>query len=320
MTAAVLGLGSIGLRHARNLLSLGQAVVGFDPDPERRRMLEAEGGRTFDTRSAALGNAKAAVVASPSQYHADDLSAALDAGCHVLAEKPLAHSDVGLDGLLEKAREQGLVVFVAHNLRYHPCVEAAREILEAGRLGDLLWARLLGASYLPDWRPHQDYRRGFAANPVTGGALFDFIHEFDLAAHLLGPFETVAAVARRTGTLDMESEDCVDAILRHSSGVCSAMHVDYVTRSARRVTEIVGTEGALKLDLLNRDLTHFDPTGAVIARNAYGGEVAEDYVREMKAFLECLRGRAEPKCCAREALAILTQVVAARAMAGLPAA
>lgn len=320
MTAAVLGLGSIGLRHARNLLSLGQAVVGFDPDPTRRRLLDTEGGRTFDSRSDALGNASAAVIASPSQYHADDLSAALDAGCHVMAEKPLAHSDVGLDALLEMASERGLVVFVAHNLRYHPCVEAAREILEAGGLGELLWARLLGSSYLPDWRPHQDYRHGFAADPATGGALFDYIHEFDLAAHLLGPFETAAAVARRTGTLDIASEDCVDAILCHACGVRSAVHLDYVTRPARRITEIVGTGGALTLDLVNRQLTHIDPAGAVIARNEYGGAVAEDYLREMEAFLDCLRGRAKPRCDAKEALAILTQVVAARAMAGLPAA
>jgi len=320
LTVAVLGLGSIGLRHARNLLSLGQAVVGFDPDPERRQLLEAEGGRALDSRDGALEGANAAVIASPSQFHADDLSAALDAGCHVMAEKPLAHSVVGLDDLLARAHEQGLVVFVAHNLRFHPCVEAAREILAAGRLGELLWARLLAASYLPDWRPHQDYRRGFAADPATGGALFDFIHEFDLAAHLLGPFETAAAVARRTGTLDIASEDCVDAILRHASDVCSAVHVDYATRPARRITEIVGTDGTLTLDLVNRQLTLVDADGAEIAHHDYGGAFSEDYVREMEAFLECVNGQAEPRCDAKEALSILTQVVAARALAGLPAA
>ncbi len=320
MTVAVLGLGSIGLRHARNLLSLGQQVAGFDPDPKRRRMLEAEGGQARDSRKAALGGAEAAVIASPSAYHAEDMVAAVDAGCHVFAEKPLAHSADGLEDLLACAEDADLVFFVAHNLRYHPCTEAAKEALAEGGLGDLLWARLLAVSYLPDWRPDQDYRQGFAADPASGGALFDFIHEFDLAAHLLGPFETVAATARRTGTLDMDSEDCVDAILRHRSGVCASLHVDYVTRPPRRITEIIGAGGAISLDLLGRRFTHTDADGEVVTDRAFGGEVAEDYVREMKDFLDCLDGRARPRCDGREASGILRQVLAARAMADLPAA
>ncbi len=318
MTLAVLGLGSMGLRHARNILALGETVAGFDPDPARRALIAEAGGRAAESREEALDGARADVIASPNAWHLDDVAAALDAGCHVMIEKPLAHTVDGLESLLDTARKRSLVVFVAQNLRVHPSVLAAKDALDDGALGEPLWSRSIASSYLPDWRPAQDHRAGYAADPRTGGAIFDFIHEFDLAAHLLGPFETVAAVARCSGTIEIEAEDCVDAILRHERGVLTNLHLDYVTRPGCRVTEVAGTAGVLRLDISGRRLWRFDPAGEVVEDRSFGGEHADDYVTELKVFFACMAGEAEPSCDGREALAVLRQVVKARALAGLP--
>ena len=150
MTVAVIGLGSIGLRHARNALTLGETVAGYDPEPARGELLAALGGRVADTRTTALVGAKAAVIASPNACHRDDLAAAIEAGCCVLVEKPMTHTADGVEALLGRADERGLSVCVAHNLRLHPVVKAARTILARGELGEVLWCRMLAASYLPD--------------------------------------------------------------------------------------------------------------------------------------------------------------------------
>lgn len=315
---AVLGLGSIGMRHAANALALGRPVIGFDPSPERRALLERAGGTAVAERRAALAAARAAVIASPSEHHLDDLAAAVAAGCHVLVEKPLAHRIDGIAALLDDADATGRVVAVAMMLRLHPAVVRARTLLADGALGRPLWGRFLAALYLPDWRPGQDWRQGYANDPRTGGALFDYIHEIDLAAHLLGPARALACVAGRSETLGLASEDVADVVLDHPGAVRSAIHVDYVTRPRRREAEIAGTGGLLRLDLDRRRLTRWDVAGEVVEDTTFPGTYADDYVEEMRQFLAATRGEVPPACPCREALAVLDCLISARTLAGLP--
>ena len=320
MKIAILGLGSIGLRHAGNALTQGIEVVGYDPLPEPRAALETMGGIAIASGDSVFAGVDGVVIASPNAHHLSDLRHALEAGCHVFVEKPLAHKIEGVEPLLQYADAKRLSVFVGYNLRLHPAVVAARAVLRNEGLGSVLWARLLSASYLPDWRPAQDYRKGYAADAVSGGVLFDISHEFDLALHLLGPATVAASVARRSGTLDMDSEDCADTILRHGDGVHSTIHLDYATRPSQRVTEIAGTAGILTLDFQNRTFQHRDTDGKVLADEAYTDSFDDDYVMEMTRFLACCGGQAEPICDGREGFEALKLVVAARALCGLSGA
>ncbi len=318
MRIAVLGLGSIGLRHARNLLASQHDVAGFDPDPECQAPLIEMGGAAVESREGALSGADAAVIASPNGYHFDDLTAAVEAGCHAFVEKPLAHTLDGVASLLDRAEARGLCVFVGFNLRFHPAVQATKKALIRGDIGPPLWAQFSAHSYLPDWRPGKDYRKGYAADPVSGGALLDFIHEFDLALHLLGPAQTLVAAARSTGSLGLSSEDCADAVLRHEGGVHSNIHVDYVTRPRSRVIEIGGNDGLLRADIERRRFTRLNIAGDPEEDTPFGTTFDDDYVAEMAAFLDCVKGEAAPPCDGRAGLAVLEQVIAARRLAGLP--
>ena len=262
MIVAVVGLGSIGLRHATNVLALGHQVIGFDPAPEGRESLERIGGQSVDDIDAAMAACSAAIISSPNALHIQNMQQAIAANCHVLVEKPLGHTDDGLEDLLGDAEKKGLVVFAALNQRFNPAVAAAHELLGEGALGQVLWSRLICSSYLPDWRPHQDYRLGYAADPKTGGVLFDIIHEFDLANFLLGPASVVAAAAVNTGSLDIAAEDCADAVLQHHNGGQTSIHVDYVTRPAKRHIEIAGTDGFLSVDVRARCLVRQGRDGA----------------------------------------------------------
>ena len=133
MRFAVLGLGSIGRRHAGNLLALGQQTLGFDVDPAGRKALEEAGGKTVAERDAALewaADGGTVVVASPNGQHRTDVLDALSAGSHVFVEKPFAHRLDGLAEAVDQAQANGQIVFAAHNLRYHPAVEDARKLLD----------------------------------------------------------------------------------------------------------------------------------------------------------------------------------------------
>lgn len=311
-TIAVIGLGSIGIRHARNLAAAGLEVRGYDPDASRRAMLGEIGGKAFETAEQALSGASAAVVASPTARHVADMRLVLDAGCHVLIEKPIASQLDGVGALIDGARRKGLVVFPGLNLRLHPAIQEARALVSDGAIGRTLWARLMMSSYLPGWRPHQDYRTGYVADPASGGIVLDVIHEIDLAHHLMGSLSLMQASATRTGALDATFADVVDIVLRRKDGAQASIHLDYVTRPRRRRTEIAGEKGLIEIDLDARRLTQWDVDGGCVVDTQFAGTYADDYVTETTLFLDCIAGRAKPPCSGEEALEVLNMAIEIR--------
>ncbi|MBN33521.1 MAG: hypothetical protein CMM46_01845 [Rhodospirillaceae bacterium] len=314
----VLGLGSIGMRHARNLLDLNCGVIGFDPDPASRGRLTEAGGLAVAHRQAVIEAVEAVVIATPNASHADDMMAVVGAGRHVFIEKPLAHSDMAIAPLLESASDQGITIFAAFMLRYHPVVERMRILLDRCAIGEVWGLRGVCGSWLPSWRPGQDYRAGYAADPVTGGVIHDIVHEIDLACYLLGSGRVASCVARRSGLLDMASEDVADLVLQHDGGASSNLHLDYLARPAVRQGSISGSLGTLVYDLNARTLRHVDADGAEQECTVAPGAWADDYAAEMKDFLHCLGGLSTPRCDGFEAFQILRTTLQARSMAGLP--
>lgn len=321
MIFGVFGLGSIGFRHAGNLLALGETVVGFDPSADRRDWASDQGITPVGSRSALLEMADALIIASPNGAHLDDLRDGIAAGCHCFVEKPLAHTADGVKDVLDTATDKGLKVFVGLNLRFKPAVCEGKRLLDQNAIGAPLWATMISSHYLPDWRPHQDYSQGYTADPATGGVIFDIIHEFDLAYFLLGPGRTVAAVARNTGTINILSEDCADIIIAHETGVQTSLHLDYVTRPTQRMTKIGGVDGIIEIDIVKNTVTHFGPKGDVAAHlNLAPTSSNDDYVREMKAFIMTMKENTPSQCDGYVGLNVLEQVIAARRLCGLPEA
>jgi len=315
-SAFVLGLGSIGLRHATNLRKAGVACAAFDPLPDRRELARSRGIAVVARREEIFGMARpgdALVIATPSAAHAEDLRNGIDAGLNLLVEKPIAHVADGLSGLLVSARRKGLVVYPGLNLRHHPGVKAAKEILDRGGIGVPLWATIQCSSYLPDWRPHQDYRTNYAAAAIGGGVILDIIHEFDLAWFLLGSYDVVGAHVRRTGTLEVAGEDYAAVLLRHGTGTGSTLQVDYVTRPQRRVTVVAGSHATLSVDVAGRSVTVEAGSGET-TRTRFESGFDDDYFEEVRHFLACVRGEAEPACSAEEAVAVLDRALLAKRM------
>ena len=319
MIYGVLGLGSIGARHALNLVTLGQKVLAFDPSNHRLKWARDNHIESTRSRDEIFDHSAAIIVCSPNQFHFQDLRDAIESGCHVFMEKPLAHTARGVKSLLGKADEKGLNIFSGLVLRFHPAVAAAKILLDDLAIGTPNWAIFQSSHYLPNWRPNQNYRSGYTANPATGGVLFDIIHEFDLANHLLGPAKTLLAASRNTGVLEIESEDCADVVLTHGSGLHSILHLDYVTRPTRRWSEIGGSEGILKLDLIKRQLTRFNLLGEVVQEKKYQETNSnDDYLAEMSAFVECVNDGKRSIYDGHAALDVLKQVLVARKKCGLP--
>lgn len=286
MTARVLvvGAGSIGSRHAKNLVAAGATVTVIDPAPGRAEGLGIGTPVHFDLGIA--GDHDAVVLASPTIHHGEQLEQVLSSGARVLVEKPMVAT---VDELAVVDGHEDRVM-VGFNLRFHRPIERLRRLLERGVCGSPVGGRFWFGSWLPDWRPGTDYRTSYSARAdLGGGVLLDAIHEIDLAVWFFGPeLDVAGAIVERVGPLEIDVEDTVRALLRTPTSVPVEISLDLLSRRYRRGIEIIGTDATLRYDW-DRLAIEIDRAGEREVHDARE-PLAEAYVRQTRWFLEWVAG------------------------------
>ncbi len=245
MKLLVVGCGSIGRRHAGNAAAHGTVgIVDFD-SARAKDVATSLSIRAFDDLDTGLRwQPDGVIVAVPHDQHLPVAVRAVEAGCHVLIEKPISNGQEGLTAFLDRADALDRKVRVVCNMRFHPGPATLKQAVP--RIGRVLFARAQYGNYLPDMRPGADYRELYCARAKAGGGvILDAIHEIDYVTWLLGETETVACGAGRLSDMDIDVEDYAAIALRHRGGARSEIHLDYLQRAKRRGCEIVGSEGTL---------------------------------------------------------------------------
>jgi len=249
MKVLVVGLGSIGLRHARNLRTLGvNALTGFDPNDERRSTFMAEtGGTAFDDLSSAIADhPDLAIIASPNRFHIDQALSVARGGIHLMIEKPLGSTREGLSELCATVATRSLFCHIGSNWKFYPAFAAMKDILDKGEIGPVAGVQVLAGHWLPDWHPKRDYRMEYSARRDLGGGVVFDTHELDYMAWLFGAITATAGWVRHTGFLETSTEDVAAIALRFESGVVGTLQTDYIQRAPRRHYNICGRDGTLE--------------------------------------------------------------------------
>lgn len=307
----VLGCGSIGRRHIRNLRHLGaDDVLAFDPEEGRLAAVRQEYGvQPCASLEEAYGrHPHAAVICAPTSLHLPLAREALTHGCHIFLEKPLSHTLEGVDELLAEAAQRQRVLLVGHNLRFDPLLQQLRTWLHDRRIGRVVSARLHFGSYLPWRHPDEDYRAGYGARrELGGGVVLDAIHELDSALWLFGRPQAIFCVAGKFSDLDIDVEDTAELLMRYGEGYVVSIHLDYVQRPHQRWYEVVGTRGYMRWDAVAALLRLFDGDRGEWTEISGDADTNAPYLSEMVHFLNCLNGAEVPLVSpgdAREALAL----------------
>src|SRR5437660_1625779 len=323
MRIVVIGVGSIGQRHLKNLLGLGHEIVAvLDPSEARRaEVRRATSPRcvvTADEDEVFGSAADAAVICSPAHRHLDQARAALRRGWHVFVEKPLAHTLEGTAALVDEAARAGRTVLVGCNLRFLPSLQLVKRLVDEGRIGRPLAARAQCGYYLPFWRPDTDYREGYGAKQATGGGIIlDSIHEFDYLTWLLGLPREVFAYAGKVSTLEIDTEDSADVLMRFDYGTVANVHLDYLQRTYRRSCDVIGEDGVIAWDYIGQSVTVYgkDDRRLEVFQESINTERNQMFLDEMHHFARCVLEGAAPVVDAAGALAILEVALAAKASA-----
>jgi predicted dehydrogenase len=298
MKFLVVGCGSIGERHIRNLqsLSAGEILV-HDIDSERLALIgEKYRVRTYvDFDQALKQHIDAFIVCVPPSLHIPFALSGAEHDAHLFIEKPLSHTLDGVDPLLNQARAKGLVVFVGYNLRFHPGLRLVKQFLDEDRIGKVLSATVDAGQYLPDWHPWQDYRQMYTAKKETGGGIIlDGSHELDYIRWLLGEVKEVFCFAGKLSSLEVETEDTAEIILKFDNGAMAGVHLDFVQRAYSRSCKLIGEEGTIVWDYPGKKVSIFYATTGHWEEIKTEADPNDMYIGEMKHFVDCIKGEETP--------------------------
>jgi predicted dehydrogenase len=322
----IIGTGWPGQQHARALQAGSRAILQAcgEQDPERA----AEFVRTFAPKSHytdyfdLLGDPEvdAVVICLPNFLHFPATLAALEAGKHVLCEKPPTLNSAEMKVLQEEAEKRGLIYFFSRQFRFTPAMRTARELIAREELGTIyfaeaVWVRSRGIPLgLGGWFTEKK-RSG-------GGALIDLgIHALDAAWFLMGtprPVSVTASVFQnfkhlvQTATFDVE--DAAFAFIRFENEAVVQLKTSWAGNLTDEIpqgdefgrelnnTTIYGTKATVRL----RPLTLFqDQAGKLVDRPLQPKDNADSFVLQMENFVGAIEGRAKPMNDAQQAVYLM---------------
>lgn len=291
----VMGCGSIGTRHLRNLKALGvPELIAYDVDRVRAERVGLEHGVRSAWNLDDLKSVDAAFICTSTRLHLTAAAQALDLGAHLFIEKPISDTLEGIDELLERAHTLKRKIMVGFNLRNHPCLKRVKTLLNESQIGRVAGARLQFGQYLPDWHPWEDYRRGYSANKrLGGGVILDRVHEIDYIRWLLGDFNAVTCLAGKLSGLEIDTEDYAEILLRCDRGPIVEIHLDYIQRVYSSSCQIVGEGGTIFWDYMARSVRCFSAESGEWREwpEPRGFDINQTYLEEAQTFFDVLSGR-----------------------------
>jgi len=301
---ALLGYGFIGrvhLAHLRRLRGV-QVVAVVESDPEKLRTLvrgnipageeeaSVEGLSCLADVADVLGRPDVDVVdiCLPTHLHKDVALRALEAGHHVICEKPLALSLADVDEILARAERSGRRLLVAHCIRFWPEYEFLQSLVQSGQFGRPRSAIFRRVSPFPTWGGSDGW---FSDPQKSGGALLDLhIHDVDIAQLLFG---RPRAVFARASWNSKGASTCVFAQHIHEGGPLVFLEGSWEHAAFEMSFHVAFEEAEVRYNSQAR------PALRVIRRGRVEPEFPEipgedGYARELRYFVECLESGREP--------------------------
>jgi UDP-N-acetylglucosamine 3-dehydrogenase len=313
----VVGAGVMGANHCRTLNELSEVkrVAVVEPSESAREALRK---RNFEktvfyaSLEEALRNEepRAAIVAVPTHLHYAVCDKLLEAGVHVLVEKPITDKIDEAEKLVAKAAAKKLVLAVGHIERCNPAVQALKKHVAA--IGTPVYA--------------STHRFGMPTDRDVGPSFIDqAVHDVDVISFIVNEYpREVQAVERRF--VDKRSDDCC-AALYEFDGFFAAVEANRATPIKTRELILCGTKGSARLDYITQELViatsdketqpqKFSSFDELVLRVGRGAELKPYFVKqeplrvELENFLKCVEGKAKPVASGEDGLRALAAVIA----------
>jgi predicted dehydrogenase len=302
----------MGMNHARVYSELSEVeLVGVADvnDVAAQRVARLRGTRPFGDYRDMLQECQPDIVsiAVPTQFHFQVVLDALDAGCHVLVEKPIAATVAEGNEMSARAKAKGLKLVIGHIVRFNPAVQMLKSQLDIGALGQIfqIRCRRLGP---------------FPTRIQDVGVVIDLAtHDLDIMSYLIGS-KVTRLYAETEQKIHSAYEDTLVGTIRFANGVLGSLNIDWLTPTKIRELAVTGERGMFLVDDLNQELYFYENQeangndwsnlallhGVSVGRMIrYPISRREPLRAELEAFIAAVRDDLPPPVTAEDGLAAL---------------
>lgn len=287
---AFVGLGSIGKRHFNNVCtflsgrgdeyeidlyrsSLSRMLPVDVTDKCHRQILfqqDVEEGLLYDV----------VFITNPTSMHAATIEKFLGHAKSFFIEKPIFGSTEIDEGLLK--RLEAIPSYVACPLRYNPVLQYVKNHINCSKA---IAVRAISSSYLPDWRPGQDYRQCYSAHRDMGGGVgIDLIHEWDYLTTFFGLPKMVYSIQDRISPLEIDSDDIAIYIAKTDTATIE-LHLDYFGRKTLRSMDIFMPDETIHCDIAEGKVEYLK-AGKQILLNAERNAFQMEEIKHFFAIID----------------------------------
>ena len=294
MKILVIGYGSIGKRHIKNLLSIPRIKVIVltkqkSTDPILKKCLVCT-----SLEKCILEKPSAAIIANNTSNHIDISLKLAKEGIDLFIEKPLSNNIKNITQLSKIVKSKTLLTMMGCNLRFHPCIKKIKQLIDKKTIGEILSVQVESGSYLPDWHPNENYQKSYAArNDLGGGVILTCIHEIDYLYWFFGMPYSIISQGGKYSNLKIDVEDLSLSIIKFPKNLLAELHLDYFQRPDIRKCKIIGSKGTIMWNSKSNQVKLYnsrknDWTIKLAIKNYNRNDM---YVDEMKHFLNCIKQR-----------------------------
>jgi len=255
--ALVVGCGSIGQRHIKNLQALGiKNIIAlrtkkghFKKLPKNLNVVEHSSWKKVLSLKPDI-----AIISNPSSLHIDAINKVKKSVKGIFIEKPLSNKSSGCKELLNELRENMIVNFVGNNLFFHPIFVNIFDFINSNNLGRLINIQIQAGQFLPDWHPYEDYKKAYySRKELGGGVTLTLIHEIQSAIKFCGKPSVVSAFINNDDSLKIPVESSSDILIEHENKAVSHIHLDYLQKLAHRSGNLTFENGWISYDFQNNE-------------------------------------------------------------------
>jgi len=309
-TVLIVGFGSIGRRHANNILQNTNSKVMILSNRKNIDFTEFHNYHLYKNRIQIYNNFECCIKEKPSvafitnetSLHVDFALKLARMNVDLFIEKPLSNSMKNLISLGKIINKNNLIVMVGCNFRFYPPIMKIKEIIDKKLLGKVISVQSENSSYLPDWHPKENYTKSYAARKELGGGVtLTQIHELDFLIYIFGKINSICSIVGKFSRLKVSADDICTCIMKSKNNAIIELHLDFFSKPYYKRLKIRGTKGTLIWNSDDNNIQYYGINHRdwkiIEIENNYkltGKKVNLMYVHELQYFLTCVQNRQTP--------------------------
>ena len=295
MKILIIGFGSIAKRHINNLIHNINCEIIVYSRRKNIRFLDHKKIMVLNSlEKCLLEKPDVALITNETAFHIPMAIKMAKSGLDLFIEKPLSNSTNGIKTLQKIVKQKKLVTQMGCNLRFHKCIIKIRQLINQKKIGKVISIQSENGSYLPDWHPNEDYRKGYASDrQLGGGIILTMIHDIDYLYWIFGNPKSIFSVSGKFSDLDISAEDYCSSIIEFKNNIMAELHLDFFQRPEFRGCKIKGTKGVIYWNSDKNEIRLFKNRKkvweVVLALKKF--QRNEMYIDEIIHFLKCVKNR-----------------------------